>query len=141
MQNTLRTGSSAIVSAVMILRSDGTRRKSRRMRKARRMRTMPVFWSGTRRGTMDMATTKASTWLHTSVMKGQNQFAKALIASSTVKTTVKSRFKLSTSSAVLVGEPSSCVSKEIYSDSKTVHPKFCEFHRFDQYYSNRISNS
>ncbi len=73
MQNTLRTGSSAIVSAEMILRSDGTRRKSRRMRKARRMRTMPVFWSGTRRGTMDMTTTKASTWLQTSVMKGQNQ--------------------------------------------------------------------
>ncbi len=60
MQNTLMTGSSAIVSAVMILRSDGTRRKRRKMRKARRMRTMPVFCDGTRRGRMDMATTKAS---------------------------------------------------------------------------------
>jgi hypothetical protein len=73
MQNTLSTGSSAIVSAVMILRSDGTRRKSRRMRNARRMRTMPVFWSGMSRGTMDMMTTNASTWLHPSVMKGLNQ--------------------------------------------------------------------
>ena len=104
---------------------DLTRPKSRMTRRARRMRTMPVGWLVTMIDIIDMATMKVSSRLQGFSKKARNQWEKALIASSTVKSSVKKRFSLSSISCSWVAEPSGLVRLSINSASMIVVPKFC----------------
>ena len=93
---------------------DLTRPKSRMTRRARRMRTMPVGWLVTMSDMTDMATMKASSRLQGFSKKARNQCEKALIESSTVKSSVKKRFSLSRVSCSWVAEPSGLVRSSTY---------------------------
>ncbi len=120
MRKTLRTGRMAMLRAVMIFLSDLTRPKRRMTRRARRTRTTPVDLLVTAVETRLMMTTKASRMLHGLVMKGRNQWQKALTTSSMVKRTVKARLKRSTRrarsdlSSLLSPVRSSCAASDGY---------------------------
>ena len=124
MRKTLSTGASASERAEMILRSDLTRPKRRMTRRARKMRTMPVGWLVTMSDMTDMATMKVSSRLQAFWMKGWNQWENMLIASSTVKRSVKKRLSLSRMSESSVGEPSGLTRLFINCASVIVQPKF-----------------
>ena len=86
---------------------------------------MPVGWLVTMIDIIDMATMKVSSRLQGFSKKARNQWEKALIASSTVKSSVKKRFSLSSISCSWVAEPSGLVRLSINSASMIVVPKFC----------------
>jgi len=73
MRSTLKTGSIAMVSAVMIFLKDRIRPKRRMTRRARRARTMPVGLLVAAAAATLMTTTMVSRMLHGLVTKGRNQ--------------------------------------------------------------------
>ena len=75
---------------------------------------MPVGWLVTMSDMTDMATMKASSRLQGFSKKARNQCEKALIESSTVKSSVKKRFSLSRVSCSWVAEPSGLVRSSTY---------------------------
>jgi hypothetical protein len=98
MRNALRTGDIAAVSDDTMSRSAPIRPNSRTTRNARSDRSTFIGKFSGPRATRDRVTTMQSKTFQPFLTNGWNQWAKALMASSTVKMTVK---KVSSASSLL----------------------------------------